>query len=449
MNTELAKKLLVIDDDATVSALVEAYLKEAVAQAQVQVQKAMSGEEGVQKALAWKPDLIFCDLRMPGPDGFEVIRRIRQFGLHAVAVLMSGCAEHEILELTQGAQKVGAEAFLPKPLKAHEVHFFVNYVLRMLTVSRQLQDKNQQLEKTVLEAKEYQKKIIGIGQGLQKENKRLQAELKEASRRNLQLEAKNEQIEALNEDLIRTFRATVNMLTNIIELHQSDHRGHPQRVEKMSDFIAQKLQLSPHQIQHIRTAARLHELGIVSQPANGNGHAKKENPSGPPRVHHTHLAEMLLRQFPGFDPTAQIIRHLYENVDGSGIPEGLSGEMIPIGSRIVSAASFYDHARVSHPGESPDTVMKLLEMEKGTRYDEDIVSLLGEFVHSSLFKDIDTIECTVFTLQEGMQLAADLYSRSGTSVLRKGALIDKSTLSNVIRFNNLDPIVSTIKVRIV
>ncbi|CCQ91996.1 hypothetical protein NITGR_910045 [Nitrospina gracilis 3/211] len=165
MNTELAKKLLVIDDDATVSALVEAYLKEAIAQAQVQVQKAMSGEEGVQKALAWKPDLIFCDLRMPGPDGFEVIRRIRQFGLHAVAVLMSGCAEQEILELTQGAQKVGAEAFLPKPLKAHEVHFFVNYVLRMLTVSRQLQDKNQQLEKQFWRQRNTRKRSSGSGGG--------------------------------------------------------------------------------------------------------------------------------------------------------------------------------------------------------------------------------------------------------------------------------------------
>lgn len=447
MNAELAKKLLVIDDDPTVPALVEVYLKEALAQAQVQIQKAMSGEEGVQKALAWKPDLIFCDLRIPGPDGFEVIRRIRQFGLHAVAILMSGCAENEILGLTQGAQKAGAEAFLPKPLKAHEVHFFVNYVLRMLTMSRGLQGKNQQLEKAILDAKAYQEKITGIAQGYQKENKRLEAKLQDVTRKNLQLEAKKQQVEALNEDLVRTFRATVNMLTNIIELHQAKHRGHPERVEKMSDYVAQKMQLPQSQIEHIRTAARLHELGIVTQPANGNGHTAKKKEDAPPRIHHTHLAEMLLRQFPGFDPTAQIIRHLYENVDGSGIPEGLSGDMIPIGSRIVSAASFYDHARVSHPGESPGAIMKLLEKEKGTRYDEDIVSLLGEFVHSSRFKDIDTIECTVFTLQEGMQLASDMYSRSGTSVLRKGTVLDRSTLSNVLRFNNLDPIISTIKVR--
>lgn len=447
MNADLTRKLLVIDDDATVSALVEVYLKEAVAQAQVQIQKAYSGEEGMQKALAWKPDLIFCDLRMPGPDGFEVIRRIRQYGLHAVMILMSGCAEHEILDLTQGAQKVGAEAFLPKPLKAHEVHFFVNYVLRMIAANRQLQLKNHKLEQAAVDATTYQKKVVALGQQLQSEKKRLEAELNEVTKQNLQLQAKNEQALALNDDLVRTFRATVNMLTNIIELHQVSHRGHPERVEKMSGFVAEKLQLPAAQVEHIRTAARLHELGIVTQPPNGNGHAKEKGEADKPRIHHTHLAEMLLRQFPGFDPTADIVRHLYENVDGTGIPEGLSGEMIPIGSRIVSAASFYDHARVSRPGETPKSVMKLLENEKGTRYDEDIVSLLGEFVHSSHFKDIDTIECTVFTLQEGMQLLSDMYSRSGTNVLRKGTVLNKSTLSNVLRFNNLDPISGTIKVK--
>lgn len=447
MSVEPAKKIMVIDDDPTVITIMKTFLKDAQNQGQVEIRQASTGEEGLQKVIHWHPHLAFCDVRMPGLDGFEVTRRIREKALPTAVVLTSACSEQEVLEFTQRAQEVGAETFLPKPPKVHEVQFLVNYVVRMESAVRHVRDKNQALEKAVMELKAYQQRVTTLNDELHKEKSRLKNSLDRMRQFNVQLENKNAQVQKLNQELVTSFRATVNMLTHIIELHQAGHRGHPERVEKMSGFVAEKLRLPAEQVEHIRTAARLHELGIVSKPGNGNGQDKNKEPDSARRfTHHTMLGEMLLRNYPGFEMTANIIRHLYENVDGSGFPDGLSGGSIPIGSRIVSAASFYDHARVNQPGAHPMGLMKLLEKEKGTRYDEGIVSLLGEFIQSDQFKSLDIIECTVFTLQEGMQLASDMVSRSGVNVLRKGTVLDQSTLNNVLRFNHLDPITGTIKV---
>ena len=217
-------------------------------------------------------------------------------------------------------------------------------------------------------------------------------------------------------------------------------------MEKISGFIAQKMQLPEHQVESIKTAARLHELGIASQPLLEDG------PELDPEIrkkyaHHTLIGEMLLKQFPGFNRVAEIVRHLYENVDGSGLPDGLVGNLIPVGSRIVSAASFYDHAKLNKPEKNPIDILKLLEDEQGRRYDEDVVSFMGEFVKSQHFKELKVTECSVFALQEGMKLASDVVSQSGTQVLRKGVVLDKGTSYNILKFNIVDPIAGNIKVQ--
>ena len=61
------------------------------------------------------------------------------------------------------------------------------------------------------------------------------------------------------------FDSTVSLLSNIIELNRSD-RGHSERVADMSIFIAEKVGLTDYQVQNVKVAARIHELGIVGMP---------------------------------------------------------------------------------------------------------------------------------------------------------------------------------------
>lgn len=446
MATDTDKRILFIDDDPSVVPIVEAFLNDFLKSGSLYIEKAVSGEEGIQKMDALKPEIIFCDIKMPGVSGFEVCKAIRDSGWSSAFILMSACEEDEKKDFTLQAREAGADGFLTKPIQYNELLFVVNYVLKMERLNENLNKKNLLLENSLDDLQKSQDQVNNLNKEMQEERRRLKNNLEDMVRLNAQLEAKNDQILSLNEDLVRNFRSTVNMLTDIIEMRQAQHPGHPERVEKISGFIASKMQLPEHQVESIKTAARLHELGIASQPiadkkAEGNSEIRQKY------AHHTLVGERLLKQFPGFGRVADIVRHLYENVDGTGLPDGLTGNLIPVGSRIVSAASFYDHARLNKPEENPIDILKLLEEEQGRRYDEDVVSFLGEFVQSQYFKDLEVTECSVFALQEGMKLAADITSQSGTQVLRKGVVLDKDTLYNILKYNNVDPIAGNVKVQ--
>ncbi|MBT5375704.1 MAG: hypothetical protein HOL15_02705 [Nitrospinaceae bacterium] len=57
------------------------------------------------------------------------------------------------------------------------------------------------------------------------------------------------------------------------------------------------------------------------------------------------------------------------------------------------------------------------------------------------------MECSVFALAEGMELASDIFSESGINLLRKGTVLDQETLGKILRFHNVDPITGIIKVK--
>jgi hypothetical protein len=157
---------------------------------------------------------------------------------------------------------------------------------------------------------------------------------------------------------------------------------------------------------------------------------------------------MLLKGFAGFESVAELIRHMHENVDGSGKPDGLVGEQIPVGSRILSVASFYDHYVVAHPDSSILEVLKKVEQSNGTWFDENVVSFLSDYVMSQSQSGAEkTISCSVFALKEGMVLASDVYSESGINLLRKGTVLDRDMVNKILKFNNVDPVAGQVQVK--
>ena len=164
-------------------------------------------------------------------------------------------------------------------------------------------------------------------------------------------------------------------------------------------------------------------------------------------THHPLVAEMLLKSFPGFELVSNIIRHLHENVDGSGIPDNLSGDRIPIGSRIVSLASYFDHALISGGQGKLEQAFAKVEDQAGLMFDEKLVGVLSDWIDEQNPEKISTVDYNIFALKEGMELASDIYSESGINLLRKGTVLKKDILSRVLKFHNVDPILGSIKVK--
>jgi response regulator RpfG family c-di-GMP phosphodiesterase len=220
------------------------------------------------------------------------------------------------------------------------------------------------------------------------------------------------------------------------------------RVAQISMFVAEKMNLTEYQIRNIKTAARLHELGIAALPTLEKRIEALDEGKNRSHTNHPLVGEMLLKGFPGFEMIANIIRHLHENVDGSGFPDKLYGDRIPVGSRIVSAASYYDHFRISNPDDSPLEALEVMNPLGGKFFDEQVMDFLRKFAHTQLGPEQNkTLDCSVFALVEGMELASNIYSESGINLLMEGTVLNGDILNKILKFHAVDPIDGAVKIK--
>jgi diguanylate cyclase (GGDEF)-like protein/putative nucleotidyltransferase with HDIG domain len=122
---------------------------------------------------------------------------------------------------------------------------------------------------------------------------------------------------------------------------------HSESVVEMSAGVARALGLTPSQVEVVRSAALLHDIGKVGIP---DAILHKPGPLTPEErevmAEHPLIGERILRSIGGFGAVADIVRHEHESFDGGGYPDGIEGERIPIGSRIILACDAY-HAMTS------------------------------------------------------------------------------------------------------
>lgn len=153
-------------------------------------------------------------------------------------------------------------------------------------------------------------------------------------------------------------------------------RGHSRRVARYATMIASRMGLATHEIRRIRTAAAVHDVGKIETPkavlhkpgrlTDAEYETVKRHPADGAR-----LVEAL-----GDAELSAIVRHHHERLDGKGYPSGLSGDQIPLGSRIIAVADMFDaitSAR-SYRGASPHKkALDVLSQEAGTQLDADAV----------------------------------------------------------------------------
>ena len=114
----------------------------------------------------------------------------------------------------------------------------------------------------------------------------------------------------------------------------------------------------------------------------------------------------------------------------------------------MSAASYFDHCRILNPDSSPSETFAVTEQQRGKFFDEDVLNFLGEYVQTQMQSgDEKTLDCTVFALVEGMELASNIYSESGINILIKGTVLNADILSKILNFHAVDPIAGTIKIK--
>ncbi len=197
----------------------------------------------------------------------------------------------------------------------------------------------------------------------------------EAEKERVEVEKRHvEQIASLN-------MRTIEALALAIEAKDHTTHTHLQRVRTYAVEIAKELKLDGEQIEALRAAALLHDIGKLAVPEQIINKPGKLTPEEfeKMKVHPIVGAEILERvAFPY--PVAPIVRSHHERWDGSGYPEGLAGECIPIGARILAAVDCLD-ALASHRQYRPALplaeAMDIVIEKSGTWFDPTIVEILS------------------------------------------------------------------------
>jgi len=196
----------------------------------------------------------------------------------------------------------------------------------------------------------------------------------EAEKERVEVEKRHvEQIASLN-------MRTIEALALAIEAKDHTTHTHLQRVRTYAVEMARELNLGEEQIEALRAAALLHDIGKLAVPEQIINKPGKLTPEEfeKMKVHPIVGAEILERvAFPY--PVAPIVRSHHERWDGSGYPEGLAGEQIPIGARILAAVDCLD-ALASHRQYRPALplaeAMEKVKEKAGSWFDPQIVSIL-------------------------------------------------------------------------
>lgn len=147
----------------------------------------------------------------------------------------------------------------------------------------------------------------------------------------------------LYDDLRSLFYNTVETLVRTIQAKDQYTSGHSTRVSRLSILIAEKLNLSTKETHQAYLASMLHDIGKIGVPDDLLNRPGKLTDEEMERVRdHVQLGASMLEMLGEMHPIVPLIRHHHEAWDGTGYPDGLKGEEIPLISRIIAVADMYD-----------------------------------------------------------------------------------------------------------
>jgi putative two-component system response regulator len=358
---------LIIDDQPSNVALLEGILEE---EDFTSVRSVIDPRQALPAYIEFLPDLILLDLQMPYLDGFEVMRQIRAClapnDFLPILVLTADITPQAKRDALAG----GALDFLTKPFDAMEVLLRIKNLLKTRSLHLQLQSQNQILDQRV--------------------------------------RARTEELEATQVEILER-------LALAAEYRDDDTGQHTKRVGEVSAQIAQSLGWGAEEVELIRRAAPLHDVGKIAIPDSLLLKPNKLTPEEFERMKtHTTLGARILSggRFALLQLAEQIALTHHERWDGTGYM-GLCGEAIPLAGRIVSVADVFDALISERPYKTAWTQEEALaeiRYQSGRQFDPRVVEAFLQVIDRSWTLPVVTNKATI---------AAALSTRSapGTALI--------------------------------
>jgi response regulator RpfG family c-di-GMP phosphodiesterase len=394
--------------------------------------QATSGAEGLNLLKTNQVDMVISDMRMPEMDGARFLELVRGHDESISRVLLTGYAD---ISATIAAINLGAiHRYIAKPWDDQELLL----VVREALARRELERHN--VELTAL-TKLQNEQLRDANQALESR----------VAARTSELQQLNGMLEASYDELDNTFMLAFNVFSSLLEMRERVP-GHSRKVAEIARATAVRLGLPQRDTRDVYLGALVHDVGKLGFPDSMLGKPMSAyTPEETVRYRrHSVDGEMALMPLTQLQGVARIVRQHHERMDGKGFPEGLSGDQISIGARIVAAASDLEDLMDGSIGDehfSAERARQAVKAGAGPRYDPAVVEAMLEVLAEADLAAQADVTIDAKDLRPGMVLAKDLVSARGAILLAAGYVFDERIVKQVRDFSKREGARLTLRVR--
>ncbi len=336
------ERILIVDDEEVICNLLERRL---TMEGYLCV-TARNGKEALTRFYKDSFSLIISDIKMPETDGIELLQKVKAIDPKMKMIMVTAYPE---IDLAVNAMKLGAYDFIIKPADLDLIVMSVRKALESKRLEEELEAYQNRLEELVEE-------------------------------RTLKLQQAYRTLKKAHLD-------SVKVLTEAIDAKDPYTRGHSDRVKRMSLAIARHLGFSEERIEALEYGALLHDIGKIGIK---DEILQKQGPLNEEEFHyireHPLIGVKIVEGVEFFKDKIPMIRHHHEFYDGTGYPDGLRGEAIPLEARIISLPDAFDAMTSARPhrGVMPlHDVLAELERWKGKQFDPTVLEI---FLREKIYK---------------------------------------------------------------
>ncbi len=328
--------IMIVDDDRAESELLEHIVTDDGWRAVT----SHNGEDALEKCVRLRPDLVILDVLMPGMDGFEVCRRVRQSSAapEVYIVMLTGLIDRES-RLT--GFNAGADDFISKPVDVLELKARVRNIMTLNRYRRLVDERERNI--------------------------------------------------SLLMDLNDAYRATLEGWVRALDMRDHATEGHTRRVSDMTVALADRMGFAPDQLQHVYSGALLHDIGKIGVP---DVILRKTGPLTDEEKRiielHPDHARHMLADIDHLAPAMDIPYCHHERWNGCGYPRGLAGDGIPMAARIFAVIDVWDALRSDRPyraGWEADRTLAHIRELSGVHFDPNVISAF-----EGLLRDTDDLD---------------------------------------------------------
>ena len=361
-------------------------------------------------------DVVVVDLFLPDGHGTDLLEEISSQHPDTGLVMLTGNGEaHNIKDAINRGH---VDRYITKPWDEIDLK---------MAVAQAAETRALKLERDALLLK------------LQDQNDKLEVKVHE---RTQQIRQAADLLQMANARIKKTLSGSIATMAQLADLAEADknYRGHGRRVADLAVATALAIGLSEGEVERIRMASLLHDLGKSTLPEHIRSRPYAAMTPAEKKMFHEHpaIGAGLLLGFDDMTDVAAMIASHHERIDGKGYPGHLKGDKIPIGARIISIVADYDDLRFGRIEPSALDVSNAvahLQSHAGTHYDRKILEAFELMLNADMQLQ-HTVKVVPMTgLQPGMILAKDVLSPSGLMILCRGTILTEPMLTRLANFS--------------